>query len=275
MNEKCILIDPAHQNLSIQRQCELLDISRSSYYYHPRPESVQNLEFMRLMDVQFMKTPFYGVRRMHQYLLGRGYTVNIKRIRRLYRLMGVEAVYPKPRPKPGDAKYNIYPYLLRDYKVTAPNQVWSSDITYIPMPRGFLYLVAVIDWYSRYVLSWQVSNSLDAVFCIEALKCALKYGVPNIFNTDQGVQFTSKDYTDVLNAQNIQISMDGRGRAFDNIFIERLWRSVKYEYVYLNAPENGQELYSGLEWYFDFFNNERKHQRLANNTPAEIYFKMS
>ena len=189
--------------------------------------------------------------------------------------MGLEAVYPKPRPKFGGADHKIYPYLLGNYKVTAPNQVWSSDITYIPMPRGFLYLVAVIDWYSRYVLSWRLSNSLDAHFCIEALKSALQHGEPIIFNTDQGVQFTSKGYTDILNAQNIQISMDGRGRAFDNIFIERLWRSVKYEYVYLNAPTNGHELESDLECYFDFFNNERKHQSLAYQTPAEIYKKIS
>ncbi len=271
-----MLIEPAHESLSIQRQCELLGVSRSSHYYHPRPESAQNLELMRLMDVQFMKTPFYGVRRMHQYFLGRGYVVNIKRIRRLCRLMGLEAVYPKPRPKLDGAAHKIYPYLLRDYKVTAPNQVWSTDITYIPMPRGFLYLVAVIDWFSRYVLAWQVSNSLDAVFCIEALKFALsRYGAPIIFNTDQGVQFTSKGYTDVLNAHKIQISMDGRGRAFDNIFIERLWRSVKYEYVYLNAPETGHELHSGLEWYFDFFNNERRHQGLKNQTPSEMYLKIS
>lgn len=271
-----MLIEPTHESLSIQRQCEILGISRSGYYYQPRPESAQNLELMRLMDAQFIKTPFYGARRMHQYLLGRGYTVNIKRIRRLCRLMGLETIYPKPRFKPGGAAHKIYPYLLRDYKVTAPNQVWSSDITYIPMSRGFLYLVAIIDWFSRYVLAWQVSNSLDAVFCIEALKCALsRYGVPSIFNTDQGVQFTSKSYIDVLDAQRIQISMDGRGRAFDNIFIERLWRSVKYEYVYINAPETGQELYSGLEWYFDFFNNERRHQSLENQTPSEIYLKMS
>lgn len=271
-----MFIEPTHESLSIQRQCELLGISRSSYYYHPRPESAQNLELMRLMDAQFMKTPFYGVRRMHQYLLSRDYVVNIKRIRRLYRLMGLEAVYPKPRFKPGGADHKIYPYLLKDYKVMAPNQVWSSDITYIPMARGFLYLVAVIDWFSRYVLAWKLSNSLDAAFCIEALKCALdRYGRPIIFNTDQGVQFTSKEYIDVLDAQKIRISMDGRGRAFDNIFIERLWRSVKYEYVYLNAPETGHELHSGLEWYFDFFNNERRHQSLVNKTPSEVYLKMS
>jgi len=271
-----MLIEPTHESLCIQRQCELLGISRSSYYYHPRPESAQNLELMRLIDAQFMKTPFYGVRRMHQYLLGRDYIVNIKRIRRLYRLMGLEAVYPKPRFNPGGTDHKVYPYLLKNYKVTAPNQVWSSDITYIPMPRGFLYLVAVIDWFSRYVLAWKLSNSLDAAFCIEALKCALdRYGSPIIFNTDQGVQFTSKNYIDVLDAQNIRISMDGRGRAFDNIFIERLWRSVKYEYVYLNAPETGHELHSGLEWYFDFFNNERRHQSLVNKTPSEVYIKMS
>jgi putative transposase len=276
MSEKRKLIEPEHKNISIQRQCELVGLSRSSYYYEPRPESAQNLALMRLMDAQFMKTPFYGVRRMHQYLLGFGYSANVKRIRRLYRLMGLEAIYPKPRPKPDGAAHKVYPYLLKDYKVTAPNQVWSSDITYIPMPRGFLYLVAVIDWFSRYVLAWRVSNSLDAAFCIEALTCALAhYGVPVIFNTDQGVQFTSKDYTDILDGRDIQISMDGRGRAFDNIFIERLWRSVKYEYVYLNAPENGQELHTGLQWYFDFFNNERPHQSLENQTPFQVYSKMA
>jgi putative transposase len=271
-----MLIEPSHEHLSIQRQCEFLGISRSGYYYQPRPESALNLKLMHLMDVQFMKTPFYGVRRMHQHVLGRGYKVNIKRIRRLCRLMGLEAIYPKPRFKTGGAAHKIYPYLLKDYKVTAPNQVWSTDITYIPMPRGFLYLVAVIDWFSRYVLAWQVSNSLDAVFCIEALKYALEnYGVPTIFNTDQGVQFTCKDYLDILDTREIQISMDGRGRAFDNIFIERLWRSVKYEYVYINAPETGLDLHSGLEWYFDFFNNERHHQSLENQTPAQVYMKMT
>jgi putative transposase len=271
-----MLIEPSHEYLSIQRQCELLGISRSGYYYQPQPESALNLKLMHLMDVQFMKTPFYGVRRMHQHVLGRGYKVNIKRIRRLYRLMGLEAIYPKPRFKAGGAAHKIYPYLLKDYKVTAPNQVWSTDITYIPMPRGFLYLVAVIDWFSRYVLAWQVSNSLDASFCIQALKYALEnYGVPTIFNTDQGVQFTCQDYLDVLDTRKIQISMDGRGRAFDNIFIERLWRSVKYEYVYINAPETGLDLHSGLEWYFDFFNNERRHQSLENQTPAQVYMKMA
>ncbi len=270
-----MFIDPANASISILRQCELLGISRSNYYYHPRPESEQNLLLMRLMDEQYLKRPFYGVYRMHQYLLRCGYKVNIKRIRRLCRLMGLEAVYPKPRVKFDGTAHKIYPYLLKNYKVTAPNQVWSTDITYIPMPRGFLYLVAVMDWFSRYVLAWKVSNSLEATFCIETLMCAFEKGKPTIFNTDQGVQFTSEKFLNVLDTRKIKISMDGRGRAFDNIFIERLWRSVKYEYIYLNAPENGWELQHGLEHYFDFFNNERMHRGIENQTPAELYFKMS
>ena len=266
-----MLIEPC-KDLSIERQCELLGLSRSSYYYRSKSESPLNLKLMRLMDEQFMKTPFYGVRRMHQHLLRAGHNVNIKRIRRLYHIMGIETVYPKPRVRFDGLHHKIYPYFLKDYKVTVPNQVWCSDITYIPMARGFLYLTVVMDWYSRYVLAWRLSNSLDAAFCIEALLSALdRFGLPLIYNTDQGVQYTSKEHIDVLLDREIKISMDGRGRAFDNIFIERLWRSVKYEYVYLNAPEDGHELYAGLEWYFNFFNHERPHQGLADRTPRELY----
>ena len=257
--------------MSISRQCELLGLSRSSYYYAPCSETLQNLKIMRLMDEQYLKTPFYGVRRMHACIQSQGYQVNIKRIRRLMRLMGLEAIYPKPRQRFWGPEHNVYPYLLKDLKINQINQVWCSDITYIPMKLGFLYLVAVMDWHSRYVLSWKLSNSLETSFCLEALEEALQLGKPEIFNTDQGSQFTSDAFTARLLLDEIKISMDSRGRALDNIFIERLWRSLKYEYVYINAPETGEELYHGLCDYFDFYNHERIHQSLGYQPPANIY----
>lgn len=259
--------------ISIVRQCELLGLSKSSYYYVPCPESAANLELMRLMDQQYLKTPFYGVRRMHHFINQQGLLVNIKKIRRLLRLMGIEAIYPKPHRHEIETEHRIYPYLLRGLTIDRVNQVWSSDITYIPMKSGFLYLVAVIDWYSRYVLAWRISNSLDVVFCLDALNQALELGRPEIFNTDQGSQFTSKQHTDFLLSRSIKISMDGKGRALDNRFIERLWRSVKYEYVYLHAPETGQELYHALAEYFEFYNNRRHHEALAYQSPQSVYFK--
>jgi putative transposase len=210
---------------------------------------------------------------MHYVVISHGYEVNIKRIRRLMRLMGLEAIYPKPKLSIGLNEYAKYPYLLKDLEVRRPDQVWSTDITYIPMTHGFLYLVAIIDWYSRYVLSWQLSNSLDVSFCLEALKNALKYSKPEIFNSDQGSQFTSHEFTSVLESHNIRISMDGRGRFFDNIFIERLWRTLKYENIYLNSYSDGQQLWDGLTRYFHFFNLERPHQSLGYRTPGEIYKK--
>lgn len=234
------------------RQCELLGLSRSGYYYKPVEETPENLHYMLLMDQQYLRTPYYGVARMHSYLQSLGYTVNIKRVRRLYRKMGLECIYPKPKLSQGVDSHPKYPYLLKGLDIVRPNQVWSTDITYIPMAKGFLYLVAVIDWFSRYVLSWELSNSLDVSFCISALEAAFKHGTPEIFNTDQGAQFTCSEFTDSLLNKGIKISMDGKGRAIDNVFIERLWWSVKHEEVYLHSYETGLELYQGLDSYFEF-----------------------
>lgn len=226
---------------------------------------------MKLIDSQYLSTPFYGARRMALWLKERGYKVNRKRIQRLMRIMGLKAIYQHPgtsKPAPG---HKIYPYLLRDIKVTRPNQVWTADITYIPMARGFLYLVVIMDWYSRYVISWRLSNTLDAGFCIDALEEALKKGCPEIFNTDQGAQFTSEAFTTILEQHGIRISMDGKGSYSDNLFIERLWRTVKYEEVYLKAYQNGREARTNLGNYFRFYNTERPHQALGYRTPAEVF----
>jgi putative transposase len=228
---------------------------------------------MRLFDEQYLKTPFYGVRRMHDFIIKQGYQTNIKRTRRLLRLMGLEAIYPKPNLSKPQQGHKIYPYLLKGLKINKANQVWSSDITYIPMKSGFLYLVAIMDWYSRYVLSWKISNSLDVRFCLDALADALQLGCPEIFNTDQGSQFTSESHTSKLLSSGIKISMDSKGRALDNVFIERLWWSLKYEYVYLNVPETGQELYHGVSNYFNFYNYERPHQSLAYQPPVSVHYK--
>ena len=255
------------------RQCELLGISRSTYYYRPRPISELNLELMRLIDEQYTKTPFYGVPRMTAWLRRQGYEINHKRVERLMKLMGLEAVYPKRRLTVASKEHKIYPYLLRGVEIKEPDQVWSADITYIRMLRGFLYLVAVMDWYSRYVLAWEVSISMEKEFCLEALDKALKISCPETFNTDQGSQFTSREFTGRLETYGIAISMDGRGRVFDNIFIERLWRTVKYEEVYLHDYGNVGEAKEGLSRYFEFYNNERIHSSLGNLTPQEVYFK--
>jgi putative transposase len=265
------MIEAGHTELSIQRQCDLLGLHRSGYYYKPRPESGMNLALMRLLDEQYTRTPYYGVRRLHQHLCSLGYDVNIKRIRRLTRLMGLEAIYPKPnisRPMKG---HKIYPYLLKGLPIERVNQVWSTDITFIPMRQGFMYLTAIMDWFSRFVLSWTISNSLDASFCVEALIAALAMALPEIFNSDQGGQFTSESFITVLEKAKVAISMDGRGRALDNVFVERLWRTVKYEYVYLNAPATGSELWQGLDNYFHFYNYQRPHQALGYKTPAMLY----
>ena len=227
---------------------------------------------MRVMDRQYMKTPFYGAGMMLGHLLRSGYAVNIKRVRRLYRLMGLEAICPKPDLSKPEKSHKKYPYLLRNVAITHSNHVWSSDITYIPMPDGFLYLTAVMDWHSRFVLSWELSNSLDTYFCMEAVRKAIeKYGKPLIFNTDQGSQFTSLEYTRQLSENGISISMDGRGRATDNAFVERLWRTLKYEFIYLNAIEDGLSLYKGLETYFEGYNFERPHSSLRYRSPAQLY----
>ena len=266
------LIEPEHPQLSLRRQCELIGLNRSSYYYQPAPESELNLKLMRLIDEQYLKTPFYGYPRMTVFLRRATKSdINEKRVYRLMQLMGLQAVGPKPRTSQPRKDHKIYPYLLQGMKITRPNQVWSADITYIPMLRGFMYLVAILDWYSRYVLSWEISNTLEGDFCLSALEVALQRGKPEIFNTDQGAQFTANAFTGRLEQANIRISMDGRGRAFDNIFIERLWRSVKYENIYLNEYETGTELVAGLETYFNFYNHERYHQSLDYRRPAEVY----
>jgi putative transposase len=253
------------------RRCELLDISRSGLYYQPKAISEEDLTLMKLIDRQYLLRPFYGSRRMAAWLAGQGHRVNRKRIRKLMRLMGLRAIYRRPRtskPAPG---HKIYPYLLGNVKITRPDQVWAADITYIPMARGFLYLVAIIDWYTRYVLSWRLSNTLDADFCVEALEEALRKGTPEIFNTDQGSQFTGEAFTGLLECRGIKVSMDGKGSYSDNLFIERLWRTVKYEEVYLKAYRDGTDARHSLDSYFRFYNTERPHQALGYRTPAEVH----
>ena len=257
--------------LSVRQQCELLDLSRSSYYYEPATATAKNLALMALIDQEYTAHPFYGSRRITTWLGNQGHEVNRKRVQRLMRLMGLEAVYPKPRLSIGGAGHKVYPYLLRNVAIERVNQVWSTDITYIPLPNGFLYLTAVVDWHSRYVLSWRLSNTLDVGFCIEALEEALRCGCPEVFNTDQGVQFTSVSYTSRLEAVGAKVSMDGKGRCLDNVFVERLWRTVKYEEVYLWRHETVPAMQAGLTRYFSFYNQERCHQSLANRTPAEVY----
>lgn len=260
--------DPA---LSVVRQCALLGLARSSWYYTPAGESAENLELMRRMDEQYTRTPFYGIRRMTAWVRQQGYPANHKRVGRLLRLMGLEALYPKPRLSIPGERAKHYPYLLRGRAITAANDVWSTDITYVRLQHGFLYLVAVLDWYSRYVLAWELSNTLDTGFCLDALDRALQHGQPAIFNTDQGVQFTSAAYTQRLEQAGIQISWDGRGRALDNVFVERLWRSVKWEEVYLKDYQTVAEAVSGLDGYFRFYNHDRPHQALGYQTPAQVY----
>lgn len=259
----------------MSQQCDLLGLSRSSFYYEPATESAENLALMALIDREYTDHPFRGSRGMRAWLRREGHEVNRKRVQRLMRLMGLEAVYPKPRLSIGGARHKVYPYLLRNVSIERVNQVWSTDITYIPMPNGFMYLTAVIDWYSRYVLSWRLSNTLDVGFCLEALEEALDGGCPEVFNTDQGVQFTSVCYTGRLESAGAKVSMDGKGRCLDNVFVERLWRTVKYEYVYLNRPEAVPALAAGLTSYFGYYNEQRSHQSLEDQTPAEVYGKRS
>lgn len=257
--------------MSIVRQCELLGLARSSYYYEPVPMSEEDLLLMRLLDEQYTRTPFYGKRKMVAFLAEQGYRVDRKRVRRLMQQLGLETIYPQPHlSRPGEPSVR-YPYLLRGMSITSRDQVWSSDITYIRLARGFVYLVAIIDWFSRYVLAWELSITLDTSFCLEALDRALQAGQPKIFNTDQGVQFTSQDFTTRLLQSNIRISWDGRGRALDNVFVERLWRSVKYEEVYLKDYQTVAEARNGLTEYFQFYNYERYHQSLDYKTPFAVY----
>ncbi len=265
------LVDREHRQVSLVRQCALLRISRGTVYYQPRSTRTRDLELMTLMDRQYLQTPFYGSRKMQAWLQGLGHPVGRNKVRRLMRLMGLEAIYRKPntsRPAPG---HRIYPYLLKGVEINRVNQVWSADITYLPMAKGFLYLVAIMDWHSRYVLAWRLSNTLEVDFCLEALAEALRQGKPEIFNTDQGSQFTSEAFTGMLLEQGIPISMDGKGRYLDNIFVERLWRSVKYEEVYLKAYQNGTEARKGIDAYLAFYNRERPHQALGYQTPGQVF----
>jgi putative transposase len=266
------LVQPEHPVLSLRRQCELIGLNRSSWYYTPSTESAENLQLMRLIDEQYTRTPFYGWPRLTAYLREQhGLQVNHKRVQRLMQVMGLQALYPKPRTTVQCPEHRIYPYLLRGMSITRPGQVWSADITYLPMLHGFVYLVAILDWFSRYVVAWQLSNTLDGRFCREALEASLQQGHPDIFNTDQGVQFTATEFTQTLEHAGIRISMDGRGRALDNIFVERLWRTVKYENVYLMEYTTVPELFAGLMAYFQFYNDERLHQSLSYHTPASVF----
>lgn len=265
-------VNRRNPSLSVARQCQLLSINRSGLYYQPKGLSDEDLVLMKLIDRQYLATPFYGARKIAVELKKQeGLTVNRKRIRRLMQLMGIRAIYQRPRTSKPDPGHKVYPYLLRDLKITRPNQVWAADITYIPMSRGFLYLVTIIDWYSRYVISWRLSNTLDADFCVVALEEALGRGTPEIFNTDQGSQFTGEAFTGLLKKHGVRISMDGKGSYNDNLFIERLWRTVKYEEVYLKAYQGGCEARISLGEYFHFYNTNRPHQSLGYRTPAEVY----
>lgn len=256
------------------RQCELLGISRSSLYYQPVRPSDEELALLRLLDEQYLKTPFYGSRRMTIHLQQLGYSVNRKRVQRLMRQMGLYAIYPKPKLSKQHPDHQVYPYLLRGVDIARVNQVWSTDITYLPVLKGHFYLVAVMDWFSRKVLSWQISNTMDVQFCIEALETALmRYHKPMIFNSDQGAQFTANAFTDCLKRSDVQISMDGRGRCHDNIFIERLWRSLKWELIYLQAFDNGKHLAKEVTTWFHWYNRQRPHQSLNYRTPDEIYYQ--
>jgi putative transposase len=267
-------IDIAHPKISVTRQCQLLGLNRSSFYYQGSGPKEGDLEMMRLIDEKYLKYPFLGSRKMAE-MLGRDLDISLnrKRMQRLMRIMGIEAIYPRPNLSNPDKSHKIYPYLLRNIAIDRPNFVWSTDITYIPLEGGFAYLVAVIDWFSRLVLSWRLSNTMTADFCVDALQQALKLGKPEIFNTDQGSQFTSNEFTGVLASNDIKISMDGKGRALDNIFIERLWRSVKYENVYINGYREMLAAELGIGKYFDFYNTERPHQSLSYLTPWEVHYK--
>lgn len=261
------MIDVDHPQLSVRRQCELLGLERSTFYYQPCTESAENLKWMRAIDRLYLQRPYFGSRRIADEL-----AINRKRAQRLMRLMGLEAIHPKPRTTRRAKEHRIYPYLLRNIEITRPDQVWSTDITYLPLREGYLYLTAVMDWYSRYVLAWRLSNHLEGTFCCEALDAALTISQPEIFNTDQGCQFTSDAFTSRLLARNIQISMDGRGRALDNVFVERLWRTVKYEEVYLREYVDAIDARTSLRRYLRFYNQARRHQSLDRRTPAEVYF---
>lgn len=271
MAERKSLIDRENKIISLRKQCQLLGLNRSSLYYQPQPVRGEDKHLMNLLDEEYTRHPFYGVRKMTEFLRRLGHKVGKDHVRTLLREMGLEAVFAKPNTSKPQPQHEVYPYLLRDVEIVCPNQVWSADITYIRLGKGFAYLTVVIDWYSRYVISWRLSNTLAVDFCLEALCESLAYGKPEIFNTDQGSQFTSQDFIAELVKNGIGISMDGRGRCLDNIFVERLWRSVKYENVYLYGYQTIAEARQGLREYFNFYNSERFHQALSNKTPWEVY----
>ena len=267
------MIEPKSQQLSISRQCKILDVNRSSYYYRPKPIKQEDLDLMRKIDELYLENPSSGSRTIRRQLKRQGLIVSRKRIQRLMRLMGIEAVYPKPNTSRPHPQHKVYPYLLRDLTINRPNQVWSSDITYIPMDRGFMYLVAIMDWHSRKVLSWRVSNTMEPAFCVNALEEALsRFGTPDIFNTDQGAQFTSNAFTKVLKDNDIAISMDGRARCQDNIFIERLWWTLKHQFIYLHSFDTGKSLRRGLAKWIQYYNLVRGHSSLDDKTPDEVYY---
>jgi putative transposase len=267
------MIEPDHPALPIGMQCRLLSISRSSFYYEPQGESELNLALMLLIDKQFLETPFYGVQQMAWHLRNQGFSVNVKRVRRLMRLMGLMPIYQKPNTSRPAKGHKTYPYLLRGLRVDRPNQVWSADITYLPMKRGFLYLIAIMDWHTRKVLAWRISNTYEAEFCVEALNEAIhRFGPPEMMNTDQGSQFTSFAWTDRLKRAGVKISMDGKGRCIDNIFIERLWRSLKYECVYLHAWGTGSQARAGIGRWINFYNRQRPHAAHGGQPPAVVYW---
>jgi len=267
------MIQRQNCQLSLRQQCELLGVARSVLSYRPAGPSNSDLAVMRLLDEQYTRTPFYGVERMTVWLQRSGLVIGHNRVRRLLRLMGLEAIYPKPRlSHPSDQNGRKYPYLLAGMKIEQPNQVWAADITYVRLWRGFVYLVAIMDWFSRYVLSWALSVTLEVYFCLEALEAALRIARPQIFNSDQGPQFTSTQWTGLLEQASVAISMDGRGRVFDNIFVERLWRTLKYEEIYLKDYQDVDQARQNLAAYFHFYNQQRLHQALGYRTPAEVYF---
>jgi len=268
------LVDPKHPKLSIQSQCQLLGVSRSSYYYQPKEISEEELKLLRLLDEQYTKTPFYGSRKMTFFLRSMGYQVNRKRVIRLMEQIGLRTIYPKKRTTIANREHQVYPYLLRGLSIERANQVWCIDITYLPVGKGNFYLVAIMDWFSRKVLSWRISNTMDVYFCKSALEEAvLNYGNPEIFNSDQGSQFTSNEFTECLKKVTIKISMDGRGRCYDNIFIERLWRSLKYELIYLHSFDNGKHLTNEVKKWLNWYNQKRPHQALDYQTPDEVYWQ--
>lgn len=268
------MITTVERDLSVGKQCELIQLARSTYYYEPIRESELNLRLMEMIDQQYIITPFYGHRKMTEELKKNGEHVNKKRINRLMKLMCLETMYPKPRTSISNKEHYKFPYLLNNLKIEKPNQVWGTDITYIPIETGFLYLVAILDLFSRYVISWKLSNNMESDFCMQALEEALRNGIkPEIMNSDQGAQYTSKVWTELLKKQRVAISMSSKGRCWDNIFVERLWRSLKYEEVYPKNYTTGKEAKEGIDWYLNFYNNERLHERLAYNTPKGVYLE--